>query len=254
MSETNVNPLSADVIQTSDTANQIGRVAAEKALANSLTPVEIISIDQAARNEVYAAHRAANKSGLPDTSDVQRAGHAAVQAARQAKVAGNPVVVAQPSAPVARAPYEEQQRPSAAQTQHGVRVHAPEITAMISTIQRNWLALSPENQKAIGGQAELERQLRLAYEGTPVRKAGAAAPAMTVEQARAMIAAADAAPAEIQPSQVPAEHLHGYSLAAVPEGITIVDVGEMSRMLRRARAIGLSQAQVDAAIVAEANQ
>ena len=79
MSDTNVNPLSADVIQTNDTANQIERVANAAALAGALSPVEVINIDQAARNGVYEAHRAANKTGLPDSSDVQRAGHAAVR-------------------------------------------------------------------------------------------------------------------------------------------------------------------------------
>ena len=108
-----VAPLSQDVVQTDDSARHVQRVAQEKQLASALEPAQIVTLQNQARAAVYEAHRASGKSGLPDDATLQNAGNKAVAEARQAKVAGNPVVVVRPSAPPAPVPYQEQQRPSA---------------------------------------------------------------------------------------------------------------------------------------------
>lgn len=239
-----VAPLSQDVVQTDDSARHVQRVAQEKQLASALEPAQIVTLQNQARAAVYEAHRASGKSGLPDDATLQNAGNKAVAEARQAKVAGNPVVVVRPSAPPAPVPYQEQQRPSAAQTIHGQRVHAPAVTAMVDLLTAHFRKFPAEWQDA--NRTRYETELRQIYEGTHPKMQPAPD---VVAAARATVAAADVPAGFVA---IAGADLSGYS---IPPEVAAAGHKTMQTvaidMLKTARRAGIPQEVVTRYFLAE---
>ncbi len=258
-----------------DSVAQVERVAQAAALAGALTPTEVVKIDASARNQLYEHHKNSGKP-LPDSSALQRAGADAVKASRAAKagpaISEIKAATPAPATPAPAMPAPAAAAPAAPAPTEGVRATDQRSIQQMraNADQRGFQAMkdirakTPIDQQTSTWKANWEmdwasfvdgRQFGETLVNFRARQQSTAAPrgqteGEAVAAARAMVAAADAAPAGFV--AIAGADLSGYTIPpqVAAAGHTTLQTVAID-MLKTARRAGIPQEVVTAYFLEE---